>query len=302
MTQQLAAQSMKKGSKSFRMASLLLPKDKRLAAQDLYSWCRYCDDAIDAAPNVETARLRLEELKQMTAQAYEYADNGNWVFDAFHRVMTAHKIPLVYALDLLRGMEMDVRNERYTTLRDLEQYCYCVAGTVGLMMAHVLGVTDKRALTHACALGIGMQFTNICRDVREDWERGRCYIPTSFFGSKGEKEFFLEENRVELFRVVTELLRHAQIFYRQGFQGAVYLTLGCALGIHAAGRIYSSIGNRILKLGLNWWGRRAIVSLPYKMLCVVRALFSVALLGVSTSLRRPRQQLKSLTIWEGRAQ
>ena len=83
-----------------------------------------------------------------------------------------------------RGMEMDVEFTRYETMDELLLYCYRVAGTVGLMMCHVMGVADPRALRHAAHLGMAMQLTNICRDVMEDWERRHLYLPDELLGAR----------------------------------------------------------------------------------------------------------------------
>ncbi len=93
--------------------------------------------------------------------------------DAFQQVVFERKIPIEYPSELLAGMAMDAEGVHYETLSDLLRYCYRVAGTVGLMMCHVLGVKDDRALIHAAHLGMAMQLTNVCRDVIEDWERGQ---------------------------------------------------------------------------------------------------------------------------------
>src|SRR5262249_42093297 len=98
----------------------------------------------------------------------------------FQAVVQECAIPVRYPTGLLDGFEMDVVGTRYDTLGDLERYAYRVAGTVGLMLCHVMGVRDERALPHAAALGIAMQLTNVCRDVAEDWALGRVYVPTAF--------------------------------------------------------------------------------------------------------------------------
>ena len=82
-------------------------------------------------------------------------------------------------------MAMDVADTRYRTFDDLFAYCYRVAGVVGLIMCHVMGVRDDRALVPAVHLGIGMQLTNVCRDVAEDWDRGRLYLPEELLARHG---------------------------------------------------------------------------------------------------------------------
>ena len=96
---------------------------------------------------------------------------------ALQYIVRRYGIPAHYASELIEGMAMDVRGIRYANLRELLLYCYRVAGTVGLMMSHVMGLRDESALKHAADLGIAMQLTNIARDVTEDASMGRIYLP-----------------------------------------------------------------------------------------------------------------------------
>ena len=170
-------------SKSFALAAKLLPAAARDDAAVVYAWCRRADDAIDLAPPADQpdALARLyDELAAIDAGA---AMPG--VPRAFAAVVGIRQIPLAYPRALLDGMAMDVADTRYRTFDDLFAYCYRVAGVVGLIMCHVMGVRDDRALVPAVHLGIGMQLTNVCRDVAEDWDRGRLYLPDELLARHG---------------------------------------------------------------------------------------------------------------------
>jgi phytoene synthase len=177
--------SIERHSKSFALASrLLAPRAGRDAAL-VYAWCRRADDAIDEdgpePPAAALARLRAE-------LAALYADGPpGYAADAseFSEVLRRTRIPWRYPAELLAGMEMDVSGRVYRTIDELLVYCYRVASTVGLMMCHVMGVSDPAALRYAAHLGLGMQLTNICRDVREDWQRGRLYLPDELLARHG---------------------------------------------------------------------------------------------------------------------
>jgi phytoene synthase len=173
------------GSKSFAAAARLFDPVTRDAVVLLYGWCRHCDDQIDgqsyghgdAALEAEAARARLESLVEATRASYRGAPPRSLVFVGFQHVVQRYAIPERYPRELLKGLEMDVAGRRYRGFEDLLLYCYRVAGTVGVMMAKVIGARDERALKHAVDLGIAMQLTNIARDVVEDARAGRVYLP-----------------------------------------------------------------------------------------------------------------------------
>ncbi|HEY6551894.1 MAG TPA: phytoene/squalene synthase family protein, partial [Vicinamibacteria bacterium] len=158
-------------SKSFALAGRLFPPGPREDAAAIYAWCRGCDDAVD----LELPKLQASALARLAGRLERlYAGEPAYgpVEAAFQEVIQERAIPQSYPADLLEGLGMDVDFRRYETMDELLLYCYRVAGTVGLMMCHVMGVADPRALRHAAHLGMAMQLTNISRDVMEDWGRG----------------------------------------------------------------------------------------------------------------------------------
>ena len=167
-------------SKSFALAARLLPPQARRRAEALYVWCRAADDRIDEAADQAEAETALHELRAEVAEVYAGRPVTTPVADALRRAVAACDIPREYPLELLAGFEMDVCGTRYATADELLLYCHRVAGVVGWMMCHALGVTDDAGLAHAGHLGIGMQLTNIARDVAEDWSRGRLYLPAEW--------------------------------------------------------------------------------------------------------------------------
>ncbi|MCA9565215.1 MAG: phytoene/squalene synthase family protein, partial [Myxococcales bacterium] len=184
-------------SKSFHLASRLLPEDVRQRAVVIYAWCRRVDDAIDECPpgTEQEALARLhDELNAVYAEPGDSQGESQVDIDhdvilrAFRSVVRERRIPRQYPADLLEGMRWDVEGRRYRTIETLYHYCYCVAGTVGLMMSHVMGVRRESALRNATHLGMAMQLTNICRDVVEDWQRGRLYLPESWLAEVGEPD------------------------------------------------------------------------------------------------------------------
>ncbi len=164
-------------ARNFYFAIFLLPRPKRDALCALYAFMRHADDISDT-PGESSAKLERMAAWRATLDrslAGEYA--GNLALRAFRDAVTRYSIPPRYLHDLISGTEMDLSIASYATFEMLREYCYRVAGTVGLCCTHVFGFTDPRALELAEKLGIAFQLTNILRDIRADYEMGRVYLP-----------------------------------------------------------------------------------------------------------------------------
>lgn len=260
-------------SKSFSLARRLLPASCRDDAAVVYAWCRRADDAVDDLP-ARQARLALARLERELDDIYRGEGQRDPLARAFQDVVERTGIPRVYPRDLLRGMRMDLEGTRYETLGDLYLYCYRVAGTVGLMMCHVMGVHDPRALRHAAHLGMAMQLTNVCRDVLEDWERNRLYLPVELMPELGARPL-AGRNPGQLShvlaRAVARLLREADAFYASGDEGLSYLSLRARWAVHSARLVYSRIGTVIRTRGCDVMLGRAVVPLVEKLTLVLGA-------------------------------
>lgn len=190
-------------AKTFSFSSIVLGGERRNAAFALYAFCRRLDDLVDGdnqgngqvqATSVSPADLstRLQQARDSVSAVYQGRDllaaELPWhpaEFCAFRHTVERFQIPEAPFQELINGMEMDLTKTRYANFEELRLYCHRVAGVVGLMMTHVLGFRDEACLPFAADLGIAMQLTNILRDVREDFARGRVYLPAdelSHFG------------------------------------------------------------------------------------------------------------------------
>ncbi|MEL6906790.1 MAG: squalene/phytoene synthase family protein, partial [Planctomycetota bacterium] len=168
----------------------------------------------------------------------------------------------------------------YRTQRELDRYCYRVAGTVGLLMCALFGVDDPRALPFAVDLGLGMQLTNICRDVLEDAERGRVYLPQSVLGVDVTAERLAAREPDALARartVVEDLLERAECFYRSADLGTPMLPARARYAVLAASRTYEAIGARIRRFPAGGLPERAYVGASGKALHVLRGVAAGAL-------------------------
>lgn len=284
-----------RGSKSFALAARLFDAQTRDDAFCLYGWCRTCDDAIDGSelgfasgdrPRAlelgETLR-RLNELKARTRAAYSGnaandAARESAVFRAFGEVARRRGIPEHYPLELLEGMAMDVRRERYETLGDLLVYAYRVAGTVGLMMCHIMGLRDEAALKNAADLGMAMQLTNIARDVAEDFSSGRVYLPLQWLAAAGVPADRLMEPgyRDKTAGVVRRMLDEAGRLYASGEAGLFALRFQAACAVGAASRVYAEIGRRVDERGAAAWDTRTVVAGPRKTALVASGVAAAA--------------------------
>lgn len=292
----------RKGSKSFSLAARLFDAETRDAAFFLYGWCRYCDDQVDEAgktANQDELVRRVKRLKECTASAFSFAPQREPVIVALQYVAHRYGIPAHYALELIEGMAMDVRGTRYRTLKELLLYCYRVAGTVGLMMSHVMGLRDERALKHAADLGIAMQLTNIARDITEDAAKGRIYLPLSWLNEAGiaPEEIALPEHREKLAMLTRRLLREADRYYRSGDAGLWYLSFRSACAVAAARHVYAEIGAALLRKGSRAWDRRSYVTGPLKVWVMAGAVMGM-LRSVPGRLWRPWSPAPLRMVWK----
>jgi phytoene synthase len=302
-------------SRSFALASALLGATARDHAAALYAWCRAADDAVDAVPAADAPAALAGERAEL-ARAYEGAAHTR-AGRALAAVVRVRAIPRAYPDALLDGMAMDVAGTRYRTVDDLLVYAHRVAGVVGLMMCHVLGVRDDRALVPAAHLGIAMQLTNVCRDVGEDWGRGRLYLPDELLARNRLADLadvLADEVAADartagppaathagLHATQRDLLALADRYYASAARGYRDLPARAAAAIRTAARVYRAIGGAILRLGPAAVTTRAVVGGGRKALHVggaVAASLAAAparLVDVARA-RRPRVPTTTLEL------
>jgi phytoene synthase len=173
----IAKEIAKKSKSSFYYAFNLLPAEQRDAMNTVYAFCRETDDIVDEG--TVTDDLKFEKLRKWRIEL-EKSLNGHseyLLINKLSKTIQNFNIPLEPFFDLLKGMEMDLQQNRYVTFNDLQTYCYRVASTVGLMCIEIFGYRHPSAKDFAINLGIALQLTNILRDVKKDAERGRIYLP-----------------------------------------------------------------------------------------------------------------------------
>jgi phytoene synthase len=261
---------LRRNARSFSWAARLMPARQRRDATSLYAWCRQCDDAVDLAATPEEATTAVVRLRAELDAVCGDGALQSPILVGLREVLQTHAIPRRFADELLDGMAMDVGPGpvRYARYEDLHVYCYRVAGTVGIMMAHLMGVRDAGALARAADLGMAMQLTNICRDVVEDEARGRVYLPAELLGG----DVLPSQARARTKDAVAALLARARELYASGDEGVSALPTACAAATRAARLIYSDIGRVLERRGFDVWAGRARVSPGRKLWLALRAV------------------------------
>jgi phytoene synthase len=164
-------------AKNFYYSFVVLPPEKRRAFCAVYAFMRCCDDISDGADGVDAKRRQLEQWRQWLDEAYADGPCHNPILPAFRESVRRFAIPAEYFHWIIDGAEMDLDSIHYETFEDLYNYCFHVASAVGFVCLQIFGFRDQVAKQYAEKCGIAFQLTNILRDVKEDAEMERIYLP-----------------------------------------------------------------------------------------------------------------------------
>ena len=255
-------------SRTFYLASALLPPDKRRAARALYAFCRVTDDLVDRAGADSSAAdtaAALKAWRSMSLDPHPPADQP--VALAWADARARYGIPTGYAEQLIDGVAHDLTQRRYQTFDEVAAYAYGVASTVGLMAMHIVGFTSEDALPYAVKLGIALQMTNIMRDVAEDWNAGRLYLPADELAAFGLDEDDIAGGRADdrwrdfmRFQIV-----RTRRLYDEGMPGVAMLNPEGRFAIAAAADLYRAILTDIETNACDVFARRAHVNTTGKL-------------------------------------
>jgi phytoene synthase len=264
-------------ARSFYLASRFLPVEKRWATYALYGFCRYADNLIDL-PRMRSREELLKETAYLADEislAYRSGESEHPIIKAFIFVARKYDIPEQYPLDLIEGVAMDVDFTGYRSFDDLYLFAYRVAGVVGLMMTYILGFKDERAFPYAEKLGIAMQLTNILRDIQEDKQIGRIYLPADELQQFGvdEEDILAERMTPQLRELMQFQVRRAHEYYAAAEPGIALLDKDARFGIYTASRIYQAILNQIEAADFNPFLGRAYIPGPRKLAMLLQEYF-----------------------------
>ena len=265
---------MQENSKSFYFASQQLPTKQKYAVGALYAFCRLIDDIVDESDKrSENIHQILDHMKITISKLSQGEISDHVILHAFGDTMRNYKIPTLYIYDLIEGVRMDLFKKEYTTNQELDLYCYRVASTVGLMMVHIfMENPSPTVLARAADLGLAMQLTNILRDVKEDFLKGRIYLPEETRKLYGvSKEDIMSNNLTENFKnlLMYEIERTKGI-YKVSELGIKELPKEVRTTIFLASRVYGDILNQIKRINYEILTKRAVVSKKRKVIIALR--------------------------------
>ena len=259
-----------RGSKSFAAASQLFDRVTRERVWLLYAWCRRCDDLADAQEfggelgEQAGAQDRLAVIRDRTALALAGAATGDPAFDCFGVVARETGITAAMAGDVIAGFALDAADWRPRSEGDLMQYCYHVAGAVGVMMAVVMGVRadDEDTLDRACDLGLAFQLANIARDIGEDDAAERCYLPLEWLVEADipPGEQMKPHYRKALVPLVHRMCAMEKAYEKSARVGAGRLDFRQRWAVMSAAGIYGAIATKVDAAGSAAWNHRIATS------------------------------------------
>ncbi|MDA9748687.1 phytoene/squalene synthase family protein [Pelagibacteraceae bacterium] len=259
-------EDLKREGKSFYWASFFLPKKIREKAGILYSICRYFDDIADKNKDDKTKFLE-NSIKDI-----KYNKNNKvYIF------LQKNKIKNSIFIDLIEGLIMDQKNITIQNKDDLIKYSYHVAGTVGLMMSKIIGVKNIKAAQSAIDLGIGMQLTNIARDVYEDAQMKRIYLPANWIPNINLSDL-INKNKSDyekeqcISNAIINTINLSEKFYNNGYSGLRYIPIRARLGIFIAANVYKGIGIKIKSNKKKYFRERVYLNLFEKLLITINSI------------------------------
>lgn len=279
-----ARQLTKTYSKSFYLSARLLPEDKRWATFALYGFCRYADNLIDL-PRARKRKELLAEAHELSSElrrAYKRGESEHPILKPFIATARQYGIPEEYPLDLIEGVKMDLTETRYASFEDLHLFAYRVAGVVGIMMTHIMGYKSDLAFDYAKTLGIAMQLTNILRDIKEDKDMGRIYLPREEMAAFGvrESDILKEEMSQGMHKLVKAQVKRAHNLYEQARPGIAMLDKDVQFAIYAASKLYRGILYQIELRDYNPFLGRVFVPAHQKLAVLLKELMRTRLAGL----------------------
>ncbi|MGB9601807.1 MAG: phytoene/squalene synthase family protein [Verrucomicrobiia bacterium] len=265
----------KKSASNLALAFCALPKERRLDMCALYAFCRVVDDIADEE-NTSVAERR-ERLRQCREDLLAVFKGEEPVLEVNKEIKPViHKYGLAFELfdELLKGVEMDLEIRRYSTFNELDVYCYRVASVVGLLSIEVFGYKNKLCRDFAIYLGKAFQYTNILRDVKNDAQRGRIYIPAQLLEQYGVKEeeilngFYSER----YFNVASALAGRAIEYYKRASQSLPPEDKKSMIAAELMGDVYFRLLKKLREKKFNVFDEQIKLSKLAKTLIAVRAV------------------------------
>ena len=252
----------KQHAKTFYFASRFLPKNKQYAAYSVYAICRISDDSVDDKGSLKDVP-NLNNIRQRIKAAYENKKLDDKLLQAFQETINKYNIPKRFFDELIEGIDMDLDKNIYQNFNELYTYCYRVAGVIGLIMLKIFGYINERAEKYAVDLGIAMQLTNILRDIKEDYLKGRIYLPQDELRKFGvsENQIAAEKMDSNFISLLKFQIERARQYYKNSTRGIKMIdNLKSRIVVCMMKDMYSAILNSIENNDYNVFSRRACVN------------------------------------------
>ena len=279
-----ALQTLAENGKSFYWASRVLGRQMATDAAELYRLCRLLDDIADGDIKGIDTKARTQRLSKIRRQltqidAGKIPDPPDPALLNYMPVMSRRRIPIMPLIHLLDGLLLDQSAMLIKDKAELVAYAYQVAGAVGLLMCPVLRCENRAAFRFAVDMGIGMQLTNIARDILEDAQMGRRYLPGSWTGQLAPDQIIAcaqapeSHDYQQIQAAADRLLTLADQYYESGRMGLGFLPVRARYGIAVAADVYRAIGTRLRARELRWGEGRVVTSKGEKLTASLQALF-----------------------------
>ena len=262
-------------AKTFYLASLFLPKKQQNPIFAIYALLRTVDDVVDMAEDKlkdglitsDEISMMLESWKSRLKACYAGNVDNDPIMMAWQDTLKSYAIPIDLPLDLMDGVAMDIEFKPFETFEELYVYCYKVAAVVGLMTSEIFGYSDKQALEHAIELGIAMQLTNILRDIGEDVDRGRIYLPLEDLRrfNYSQEEFMQKRINNNFINLMKFQIERARGYYRSSEKGIPMLEKQSRFGVSISSINYGNILSAIEKNNYDVFSKRAYRSFYQKI-------------------------------------
>ena len=269
----------KEHSSTFYLGSRLFAPQERQAVSVVYAVCRSGDDAVDESPTPELARAKLARWREQVEHAYDgVIDISSPLEVGLRWVLDSYDVPKRAFDELYLGLESDLSEQSFQSLEDLMLYCRRVAGVVGWLIAPIAGYSGgEETLDYALALGQAMQITNILRDVGEDLEKGRCYLPLDLmtkYGVNSEqlRSGYVTQGYIDLLEELSHLTHR---LYRLGWRGIPRLNGVAKTAVGVAALNYEGILHKLRKNRYDNLTKRAHLKTYERIALIPRAVYSV---------------------------
>lgn len=275
----------KEHAKTFYMATRFLPNKKQRGIFAIYGLCRYLDDLVDEAEDlilnesitIEEVEEKLFSFKERLTKVYNGHEVNDPILEAFSDTLRQYDISIDLPFMLMEGVKTDLTKSRFKSFEEVYDYSYKVASVVGLMTSEVFGYTDPKALDYAVDLGIAMQLTNILRDVGEDLQRNRIYIPQNELQKFGitEEKLFENEKSEKFIELMKFQIDRARNYYNKADIGISMLSSDSRLPVYLARHNYSRILDKIEENNYNVFNTRAYLNYTEKLSILPRVFMEM---------------------------